>query len=110
MDDLTRYVINHYRHLMTPREFQGYRAVIGREKMAASDNPNMRTALEKFFVPDDPEILAQLADGNDAFLLRIRDRILREHPDGVFLNCCPRCGALARTPRARQCPKCLTTW
>ncbi len=32
------------------------------------------------------------------------ERIMREHRDEVFMNYCPVCGMLARTPRALQCP------
>ncbi|MEO7715490.1 MAG: hypothetical protein ABIY70_04770 [Capsulimonas sp.] len=56
-----------------------------------------------------PAIEAQLKDGSNAFLASVAARIVREHGAGV-LNYCPKCGALARTPQSRQCPKCFHSW
>ena len=109
-DDLTKYVIIHYGNLMTPLEFQGYRSVMGQEKMAVVNSAAIRARLQKMFVSEDPEVVAMLANGSDAFLIGVRERILREHSDSVFLNYCPRCGALTRTPRAKLCLKCYHEW
>jgi hypothetical protein len=43
-----------------------------------------------------------------AFYQRASDRILRDHE--VFLNRCPYCNSLARTPTAKQCGKCFKRW
>ena len=48
--------------------------------------------------------------GTDALYLRIAERVLREMPEQVEFNQCPRCGGLARTPRARQCRHCYFDW
>lgn len=109
-NDLTRYVITNYAGLMTPQEFQGYRTAIRREKIEYSSNPAMQRMLQKVLVSEDPQVIALLADGDEAFLDRVRDRIIREHPDQVFLNYCPRCGIIARTPRAKLCVKCYFEW
>jgi hypothetical protein len=36
-----------------------------------------------------------MSQGVEQFRLHVRERILREHRDRVFLNYCPRCGGLA---------------
>jgi hypothetical protein len=110
MDDLTRYVITHYGGLMTPTEFQAWRSVMGLQKMDRSTSPPMKEMLARVLVSNDPEVLELLADGHDVFLTGVRERILREHADKVFLNQCPECGGLAWTPRARQCPHCFHSW
>jgi hypothetical protein len=56
-----------------------------------------------------PEIEGHLKDGEEAFLVSVRDRILQEHGAGI-LNLCPRCGTLARTAQAKQCHKCFYDW
>ncbi|HEV7302206.1 MAG TPA: hypothetical protein VGN72_22905 [Tepidisphaeraceae bacterium] len=61
--------------------------------------------------PDDPEepgraVRQLLADGPVEFKRRIAERILREHGEAVFLNLCPGCGGLCRTPKALQCFRC----
>jgi hypothetical protein len=56
-----------------------------------------------------PDVEASLKEGEEAFLVAVRDRILQEHGDGI-LNLCPRCGTLARTAKAKQCHKCFYSW
>lgn len=41
---------------------------------------------------------------------RIAEIILRDYSDKVFLNNCPKCGKLARTPKAKQCRFCEYNW
>ena len=109
MDELTRYVINYYRHLMTPEEYSGWKVAITRPKLAGCESPAVTERLKRLCRASDA-VLALLADGDEAFFLRVRERILREHPGEVFLNYCTKCGALARTPAAKQCPKCFHDW
>lgn len=110
MDELTHYIITYYGHLMTPVELKVWRSVIGQAKIQQSESERIKARLRSVFLSQDPEVLDLLMDGEETFLTRVRDRILREHPDQVFLNECPRCGALARTPKAKQCPKCFHSW
>ncbi len=107
-DDLTLYVTTYFGGLMTPQEKVGYKSVIGELKIL--NNPAAETALRKFFCSTDPGVVGLLRDGPEAFLLRVRERVLRENADKVFLNYCPRCHALARTPRAKQCHNCFLDW
>ena len=44
------------------------------------------------------------------FFRETSERILAQHRDEVFLNQCPKCGTLARTPRAKYCLECLFRW
>ena len=110
MDELTRYIFYNYSHLMTAQESAAYKSIIGEQKAGGTDNPNMRALLRERFVSADPEVRAMLKKGQEQFLTDVRDRIIRERADDVFLNCCPQCGALTKTPRAKQCPKCFFSW
>ncbi|HSQ23210.1 MAG TPA: hypothetical protein VLN44_02310 [Pyrinomonadaceae bacterium] len=110
MDDLARYIVNHYQNLMTLEEKAAYKSVLGETKVANTDNMAMKHALQEHWVSDNPRVCALLANGADAFMANVRDRILREHPNDILLNHCPRCRALAKTPTARQCPKCFFSW
>ena len=65
--------------------------------------------------PDDvdepgPVVRRLLADGPIEFKRRIAERVLHEHGDAVFLNLCPRCHGLCRTPKALQCFRCGHSW
>jgi rubrerythrin len=61
-------------------------------------------------VSTDHEVLELMKDGYVAFAERVAERLMREQPDDIFLNVCPKCGALARTPTAKQCPACFHAW
>ncbi len=111
MDKLTKYIFNHYPHLMTLHEKAAYKSVIGEEKVESnSDSPQMQNFIRRSWVSSDPEVRSLLEKGVEHFMNAVRDRILSEQRDQVFLNHCPKCGALANTPRARQCPKCFHSW
>jgi len=36
--------------------------------------------------------------------------IIEKHEDRIFWNRCPKCGKLARTPKAKQCRFCQHDW
>ena len=110
MDELTRYIFRNYFHLLTVREAAAYKSLLGEQKAESSESPNMKSMLREHWVSADPELRALLANGDERFMVSVRDRILREHADEVFLNQCPKCGALTNTPRAKQCPRCFFSW
>ena len=110
MDELTRYIFLNYPRVMTVHEAAAYKSILGEKKAESSDSPNMQSMLRKGWVSGDPEVRALLAKGEEHFMVGVRGRILREHADEVLLNRCRKCGALANTPRAKQCPKCCFSW
>ena len=110
MDELTRYILTSYPHLMTAREAAAHKSIVGESKAENCDSPKMSDFIRKRWVSTDPEVCALLGRGAEHFMDSVRDRILREHAGEVFLNHCPKCGALTMTPRARQCPKCFHSW
>lgn len=104
-EHLTWYVINYYGGLMTKAEWLAYRNFLVDGKVRAGYSPELledRTS--------DPEALSLMSDGIEVFMLRVCERILHEHKDRVILNCCPKCGGLAKTPKARQCHWCFYAW
>ena len=110
MDDLTRYIVCHFSHLMTPDERTAYKTVLAEEKATATTSPGMQKAIRQLWVSEAPEAKRLLQDGPEAFLLKVRERILNDHGERLELNLCPVCGSLARTPKAKQCPKCFHSW
>src|SRR5215467_13208157 len=95
---LTWYVVNYFGRLMTKGEGLAYRAFVAEGKTKAYHPAHLWDDMGT----SDPEALSLMADGVDAFLLRVRDRILRDHPHQVVLNNCPICVVIAMTPRAQQ--------
>lgn len=110
MDELTRYVIGYYPSLMTQTEAAARSSIFWAESADASDSPERRRMIKRRLVSTDLDVQQLLADGPENCLYNIRNRILRNNADRVFLNYCPRCQGLARTPRAKQCRQCFFSW
>jgi hypothetical protein len=109
--ELTRYVWNHYQRLMTEFERRVGRAIISREKASASQSPQMQAAVSRLWgAIDDPEVSAALADGPQSFRRRVCERLLSESGAEVFVNRCPTCARVVRSPQARQCFWCGFDW
>ena len=118
MTDPTDYVLQHYPNLMTEHEREVLRHLELLYKFRDHGPPEPGTAAE---IPDlagpirrrfstKPNVIADAQAGWEAARRRITERILSDHPDDVYLNLCPECGALTRTPRARLCLTCGHTW
>jgi hypothetical protein len=105
-EHLTKYVINHYGRLMTRAEFLAYRAFLAEGKIQHGYSPEPYEDART----DDSEAVSLMSQGVERFRLQVRDRILRDHADRVFLNYCPQCGGLAKTARAQQCCWCFHDW
>jgi hypothetical protein len=110
MDELAKYIFAHYHNLLTFEEKAAYKSVIAEIKIKNAKSPEMKRMLRKAWVSNNPRVVELLAHGPEAFMENVRDRVLHEHRDKVDLNHCPKCGALTKTPRAMQCPKCFFTW
>jgi hypothetical protein len=109
--ELTRYVWDHYQSLMTDFERRVGMAILGRMKASASTSPSLaKTLNERWGQVCDPEIEAALAEGDEVFRRRVCRRILTQHAEAVFINRCPQCGRVVRTPQARQCFWCGHDW
>ncbi|GEN12771.1 hypothetical protein MFU01_78080 [Myxococcus fulvus] len=97
-DPLLAYLFAYYR----PRLTQMERRALFLEAYDTDAGPRWAT--------DHPQVLALLAEGKEGLARHLERRLLAEHPDTVVINRCPKCGALARTPNARQCRACPHTW
>jgi hypothetical protein len=106
----SRYILNHYSWLMALEEKVAYKHIVGKRKIDSTESAPMRQMLRKVFQADDVGVHTILAEGEDGFFDRIVLRLIREHADKIVWNLCPKCGSLARTPRACLCPVCSHTW
>ena len=59
---------------------------------------------------DAPAINAALQQGNDVFRQQVCERLLAAYGDQIFINRCPACQRIVRTPKARLCVWCGHTW
>ncbi|MBI1286031.1 MAG: hypothetical protein GC178_00470 [Flavobacteriales bacterium] len=112
MDQETaHYIVEHYRSLMIEKEKRAQRHHFSTVKIGdEASEARQRVYQKMFWLSNDPEILALLDGGYERFEIHTASRILSEHEDEVFLNHCPKCGRLARTPKAKQCRYCGNDW
>lgn len=114
--DLAYYVVRYYDNLMTNLELRSNRHLIATLKlMHGHDDPMaQRQAIQGrpdlAILSSDHEVLDLCKEGLQAFRARVAARILEMHGDQVFLNRCPKCNELARTPKAKQCRACGFDW
>src|SRR5689334_21035226 len=106
IDELTRYLFDNYSRLMTAAEVMAHRKLMAEIKAEHSSSEDMKQYLRSLYGSSDPQVAVLLDEGARKFYIATRDRILRDHVNEVFLNRCPKCGALARTPKACLCPSC----
>ncbi|MCB0495870.1 MAG: hypothetical protein KDC79_07020 [Cyclobacteriaceae bacterium] len=109
--ETARYIINYFSRYMTKDESLAWRHYSSTIKLADNDNPALtKMYYKKGWLSDDPKILNLLKDGYDEFEKNTADRILKENEKEIYLNKCPKCSRLARTPKARQCRHCGYNW
>ena len=112
------YVLQHYSTWMTEHERAVNRHLTTLFKQRSDGQPAPGTALDtgeilgtyRTRLSDDPAVIADAQAGWDGAREKIAERIVRDHPDEVYLNLCPWCRALTRTPTARLCLTCGHTW
>ncbi|WP_224246123.1 hypothetical protein [Hyalangium gracile] len=97
-DPLLGYLLSHCGDFVTPQENK------------AAFTGTLRTPEGERWATDDPQVLTLLAHGKKAFTAALEKRLLADHPDKVVINRCPKCGGIARTPKARQCRFCHHSW
>ena len=108
--ELTAYIWRNYLRFLSPDESLGYKALIGTSKAESASPAMARWLRERWGDVGDPVVSPMFADGSDVFRDRVRDRILREHADDVFVNRCDECSKIVVTPEARQCLWCGCDW
>lgn len=110
-NEKANYIISHFRHLMTTQEKLAWRHYASTLKLSGNDNPTMTKMYKmKGWLSDDPNVLDLLQNGYDDFEKNTAKRILINNHEEVFLNNCPKCNKLARTPKAKQCRHCGYDW
>ena len=112
-DVLTEYIWRHYHRLLTAAEARAglYRPPLDREAAARLKSVAFADYLDQTHGPvKASELEAELRDGRVALFRRARDRILKDCHSIVFINRCPACNRIVRSPGARQCLWCKHDW
>jgi len=116
MDQNTaKYIVTYFSKLLTKEERLAIRHTHSIVKLGIDTDPAIvPKALNIYkkasWISEDESILNLLKDGYDTFEVTVAKRILNQQKEEVFLNICPDCGKLARTPFAKQCRFCKHRW
>lgn len=115
--ELAGYIIRYHSKLLSKKERLAYRHLMGTLKSmrGRTDEAAQLEALKtkshlRDLLSSDPEVLELARDGYEAFAIQTGRRVYSEHGERLGLNCCLKCGRLARTPRAKQCRHCRHDW
>lgn len=111
------YVVRYFGRLMSEQERRAHRHLAatsklthGRSDVSAQNEAKSSPMPLREWLSEDPEVLRLASHELDALLLQTAERIVRDHPDKIVFNKCPRCGAVAKTPKAKQCRFCRHDW
>jgi hypothetical protein len=108
--ELAEYIVKHYYGFMTLIENLAQRHFIGIEKINNTNSIGIKEKLKESLLSSNPDVIKLIKKGHTNFIIDIAKRILSEHANEIKINLCPKCKSLARTPDAKQCPKCFYSW
>jgi hypothetical protein len=104
---LDQYLRHNFARLMTPFETMALKAITGRDQDSLR---TLRGLAESQYRTEDPDVVKALGVGQELFLKKVFERILRDHRDEIVVKRCPNCTRIAASPAARQCLWCGHHW
>jgi len=107
--ELRHYIRQHHSSLYTPFEHRVEQAAHARAKFANRLGERGKQLMARYGQMGDAKFDEALAEGLQAFRMRVARRILAQHPD-LQINRCRRCNCILRTPKAMQCFWCGYDW
>ena len=107
---LTDIVWRHYRHLFTKFEPKVAGWIMFEIKTRDVPPDFEKEPYFSRYAERDEAVMNALQEGHAAFQRRVRERILAEDGDQVYINRCPACRRIVRRPKAKQCLWCHHDW
>lgn len=110
-EELKKYLLEQCRDWMAPEEIKA----LDRIGLTAHGEEVTRSGalvdfkMEAIYGFADDKTNELVARGREGMEIEIATRLLNRSRDEVINNC-PKCGRLARTPRAKQCRRCGYDW
>jgi hypothetical protein len=111
--EMANYLITHYLTLLPVSQMEAlkhYKHSLKLYDMPPDNEVRRQLYTKANWLSDDPKVLKLLDKGYTNFILACAVQILNEQPGEVYINLCPECGRLARTPYAKQCRFCKHDW
>jgi len=114
--ETAKYIIDYFSELLPSHEKIAMEYMLSQFK---PENRDKHTFMNKWatdiykkngWLTESQTVLDLLKEGYDSFERKTALKILKEHPNDIFLNKCPQCQRLARTPFAKQCKHCKFDW
>lgn len=109
MDEITYYIFNYRQDLLANEENKAYRHLTVLQNIEFVESETQKRLMRKWLSTDE-KVLKLLENGENNFYKQTIERVFRNNPNEEILNLCPKCNALARTPKAKQCQKCFYSW
>ena len=114
---MAEYIVHYFSEFFTDDESlawrhwsSNYKLEHGTYTSEEAKESRRKMNLKRGWMTKDPEVLRLLDGGIDQFKIRTAERILMDHESEIFLSRCPKCSALTRTPKSKQCYKCFHSW
>ena len=107
------YLYTHFKDRLTETEQKAGRVMIFDGNcpfQSAGGDPERDAEIRFEFGSTDPSVFGVLAEGKRRFMQQAAARVLARNGSGIFVNRCPACGKIVRTPRAKQCRWCRHDW
>jgi len=109
--ETANYILTYFSSFMTDNEKVAQRHHHSTIKLSIDSDPNRVDISKKVgWLSDENDAVSMLDQGYESFVVKTASRIIEENGNEVFLNNCPICGKLARTPHACQCRQCGHDW
>ena len=107
---LKNYVLAYFTKYFTPTESLGFMGIVT-ELKAQNFGPFMAKRIrEEWKANTNPEVEEALSQGSEKFRETVFQRLMSDHGEDIFINRCPNCNKIAKTPRAKQCQWCFHDW
>ena len=109
--ETAKYIVTYFFHLLPDKEKLAWKHHSSILKLEHNNSPKtIEIYKRKGWITEEKEIIELLKDGYDKFEIDTAKKIIEKYPDKIFLNKCPKCNQLARTPNAKQCRFCRFDW
>lgn len=107
---LKEYLLKNYHGLFTSFEEDVLHINRLIKKTENYSDLNKTKIREREFENFDQLVLDNAQGDIDSFLEKIALRILKDNKNSIFINRCPKCQKIVRTPKAKQCNWCFHKW